>query len=319
MPSFYDTVLRNSTAFRSSAVCKDLALLEPGTRAAVLALLADAKAQGIDLRLLETYRSQTRQSALFMQHATQLRTVGCHGYGVAADFGVFNSGKYAEDNKPYVFLRVMARKHGLISGQDWGHATESATFVDSGHVQRVPVWRQDALFSGAWYPSEVYDPYQDEAAQHKDMVASLPSTVTDRVAAMPTMPFPVAPAKVASVAPYLNMGIIATVFGGASDHETSAYTGHRIDDTVLGVALPAYMPNTKIRVHNGGKSVVADVVDIGPWNTNDPYWETRKRPQAESGTDMRGRHTNRAGIDLTPATARALGIDGKGVVDWELA
>ena len=288
-------------------------MLEPGTRAAVLALLADAKVQGIDLRLLETYRSQTRQSALFMQHATQLRTVGCHGYGVAADFGVFNNGKYAEDNKPYVFLRAMARKYGLISGQDWGRATESASFVDSGHVQRVPVWRQNALFSGAWYPPEVYDPYQDEAAQHPDMVASLGGPP-----AAPVKPVPPAAAPVAAPAvPYLNTGIVATVFGGASDIETSAYTGHRIDDTILGVALPAHVPGAKVRVHNGSKSVVADVVDIGPWNTNDPYWEGHKRPQAESGTDTRGRHTNKAGIDLTPATARALGIDGKGVVDWE--
>jgi hypothetical protein len=313
VPSFYDTVIRNSPAFRSSAVCKDLALLEPGTRAAVLALLADAKAQGIDLRLLETYRSQTRQSALFMQRATQLRTVGCHGYGVAADFGVFVNGKYAEDNKPYVFLRVMARKYGLISGQDWGHATESATFVDSGHVQRVPVWRQNALFSDAWYPPEVYDPYQDDAAQHPDMVASLgePATPT------PVKPATDMPAAPVPAAPYMNTGITATVFGGTSDIETSAYTGHRIDDTIVGVALPAHMPDAKVRVHNGSKSVIADVVDIGPWNTNDPYWEAHKRPQAESGTDMRGRHTNKAGIDLTPATARALGIDGKGVVDWE--
>ncbi len=298
MPSFYDTAIRNSSAFRSDATCKDPALLEPGTRAAVLALLADAKAQGIDLRLLETYRSQTRQSALFVQRATQLRTVGCHGYGVAADFGVFVNDRYAEDNKPYMFLRVMARRHGLISGQDWGHATESASFVDSGHVQRVPVWRQSALFSGTWYPPEVYDPYQDEAGQHPDVVANL---------GLPP----------AIAAPHLNTGIIATVFGGASDIETSAYTGHRIDDTIIGVALPAHLPNAKVRVHNGNKSVIADVVDIGPWNTNDPYWEAHNRPQAESGTDMHGRHTNKAGIDLTPATARALGIDGKGIVDWE--
>ena len=172
MPSFYDTVIRNSLAFRSDAVCKDTALLEPGTRAAVAAMLADAKAQNIDLRLLETYRSQTRQSALFTKRVTQLRTVGCHGYGVAADFGVFVNGKYAEDNKPYVFLRTMARKHGLVSGQDWGHATEGS-FVDSGHVQRVPVWRQNALFSDSWYPPETYDPYEDDAAHHPDMVASL--------------------------------------------------------------------------------------------------------------------------------------------------
>lgn len=303
MPSFYDTVIRNSPAFRSDAVCKDTALLEPGTRAAVAAMLADAKSQNIDLRLLETYRSQTRQSALFIKRVTQLRMVGCHGYGVAADFGVFVNGKYAEDNKPYIFLRVMARKHGLISGQDWGHAVEGS-FVDSGHVQRVPVWRQNALFSGAWYPPEAYDPYQDDIAHHVDMVAKL--------GANPDKPLPLSAPE-----PWLNTGIVATVFGGTADPETSAYDGKRIDDTVLGVALPAWLPNTKVRVYNGSKSVVADVVDVGPWNTNDPYWKTGSRPQAESGTDMRGRHTNKAGIDLTPATARALGIDGKGVVDWE--
>jgi D-alanyl-D-alanine carboxypeptidase len=109
MASFYDTTIRNSKAFRSDMVCKDVALLEPGTRAAVAALMADAKAEGHDIRLLETYRSQTRQSALFMRHVTQLRVVGCHGYGVAADFGVFVNGAYQTNNKPYQFLDAMAR------------------------------------------------------------------------------------------------------------------------------------------------------------------------------------------------------------------
>jgi hypothetical protein len=175
MSTFYDTVLRNSPAFRSDVVCKDMAMLEPGTRAAVLALVAEAKAEGHDLRVLETYRSQTRQSALFMRHATQLRVVGCHGYGVAADFGVFVNGKYATDNKPYVFLKVLARKHGLVSGQDWGHAKEGS-FVDSGHVQRIPVWRQNALFAGAWFPPAVYDPYTDSRmGGHLDVVAVVPA------------------------------------------------------------------------------------------------------------------------------------------------
>jgi len=122
--------------------------------------------------VLETYRSQTRQSALFTRHATQLRTVGCHGYGVAADLGVFVNGRYAEDNRPYVFLRALARQHGLISGQDWGHAREGS-FVDSGHVQRIPVWRQNALFGGSWYPPESYDPYADSRANgHFDVVGA---------------------------------------------------------------------------------------------------------------------------------------------------
>ena len=171
--TFYTETLRNSLAFRSNVVCKDMAMLEPGTRTAVIALVGEATKQGHDLRVLETYRSQTRQSALFMKHATQLRTVGCHGYGVAADFGVFVNGVYQEQNGPYVFLRQLARRHGMISGQDWGHQKEGS-FVDSGHVQRVPVWRQPALFGGSWYPPEAYDPYADSAAHgHEDVTLKI--------------------------------------------------------------------------------------------------------------------------------------------------
>lgn len=173
MGNFYSDVIRNSRAFRSDVVCKDVTLLEPGTRAAVLAMVEDAKHQGHDLRVLETYRSQTRQSALFAKRATQLRTVGCHGYGVAVDFGLFINGKYAEDNKPYIFLRDLARVYEMISGQDWGHARMGG-FVDSGHVQRIPVWRQGALFGGQWYPAPDYDPYVDSKANgHADVVSKI--------------------------------------------------------------------------------------------------------------------------------------------------
>lgn len=173
MGSFYTDVIRNSKAFRSDAVCKDMNLLEPGTRKVVFAMVDEAKRQGRDLRVLETYRSQTRQSALFVKRATQLRVVGCHGYGIAADFGVFINGEYQGSNKPYVFLRNLARKHGLISGQDWGHK-RTGSFVDSGHVQRVPVWRQAALFGGSWYPPEDYDPYADsKATGHTDVVLEI--------------------------------------------------------------------------------------------------------------------------------------------------
>lgn len=172
MTTFYD-VIRNSPAFGSDNVCKDMNLLEPGTRAAVLALMADATAQGIDIRVLETYRSQTRQSALFTKHATQLRVVGCHGYGVAADFGIFVKGVYQGSDKPYQFLRTLARKHGLVSGIDWGHA-KSGGFVDSGHVQRIPVWRQNAMFGSAWYPPTNYDPYLDSSSGgHMDVTLAV--------------------------------------------------------------------------------------------------------------------------------------------------
>lgn len=134
---------------------------------------------------------------------------------------------------------------------------------------------------------------------------------------------PVVPATAAPVSPSVARftGIIATVFGGKADPNHSAYDNHMIDDDEFGVALPFHFPAPvpKVRVFAGGKSVVAVLVDVGPWNTKDPYWQTGTRPQAETGTDMTGRKTNHAGIDLTPATAKALGIDGKGVVDWEFA
>jgi hypothetical protein len=115
--------------------------------------------------------------------------------------------------------------------------------------------------------------------------------------------------------------IVATEFGGHSDPNTSAYDGHLIDDQELGVALPfhfsAPLPLVKVTNLANGKSVVCKIVDVGPWNTNDPYWQSGARPQAESGTDMRGRATNRAGIDLTPGAARVISIGGKGQVNWE--
>lgn len=160
--NFYDTVIRNAAAFRSDQVCKSMDLLEPGTRMAVDGMVADAKADGHDLRVLETYRSQTRQSYLFTKHATQLRVVGCHGYGVAVDFGVFENGKYMENDKPYQFLKELAQKHGMVSGLNWGHLdNRHIGFMDSGHVQRVPIFRQQALFNGAWYPPINYDPFID--------------------------------------------------------------------------------------------------------------------------------------------------------------
>lgn len=117
--------------------------------------------------------------------------------------------------------------------------------------------------------------------------------------------------------------IVATVFGNPGDVEYSAYDNHRIGETELSVALPyrftAVRPHVRVTNPANGKSAVASVEDVGPWNTNDPYFlRSDGRPQAETGRDHSGRRTNSAGIDLSPALARAIGIDGKGRVDFEL-
>jgi hypothetical protein len=138
-------------------------------------------------------------------------------------------------------------------------------------------------------------------------------------AAMATVRF--VPPVVSDVVPSPRMlGITATVFGGDGDEQRVAYQ----DVTPgwpnrSGVALPARFsdPRPKVRISIDGRSAVCDIVDLGPWypsarGPEDRYWETDARPRAES--DPR---TNRAGIDLTPAAAREIGLNGKGIVDWE--
>lgn len=117
--------------------------------------------------------------------------------------------------------------------------------------------------------------------------------------------------------------ITATVFGGPGDNQGEvAYPDVAPGwPSRPGVALPFHFHGARpsVVVTANGKSVTCPIVDVGPWDTNDPYWETGARPQAESGTDTSGRKTNSAGIDLTPAAAAAIGLQGKGMVDWQFA
>jgi hypothetical protein len=93
-----------------------------------------------------------------------------------------------------------------------------------------------------------------------------------------------------------------------------------LNDDDFYIALPdrfeGVRPKVLVLNRASGATEVAEIWDIGPWNIDDPYWTMGTRPQAESGTDMQGRTTNGAGIDLSPALAKMLGIDGMGVVDW---
>lgn len=119
--------------------------------------------------------------------------------------------------------------------------------------------------------------------------------------------------------------ITCSVFGGSVDsklgNNVSAYDGKPLSSTGLYVALPYHFSGVrpKVTVFNRktGKSVVCTIEDVGPWNTSNPYWLTGKRPQAESGRDNHGRRTNKAGIDISMAAAKAIGINGMGLVDWQ--
>lgn len=203
-----------------------------------------------------------------------------HAYGAAIDINAEQNGFNMEGNIPPVMIAAF-KAEGARWGGDYKGRTDPMhfEFCDSGEQERTFVeWlRHYGITSGG-------------AAQ------PVPKPSGTRM-----------------------MGITATVFGGTDDPNQSAYGTAMVDPNKPGVALPFRFQGTrpKVRVINGSKSVTCDIVDVGPWNINDPYWQTASRPQAEKGIDMRGRPTNGAGIDLTPAAAKAIGIMGKGRVDWE--
>jgi len=85
MGNFYKEVIQKDPRFRSSSRVNDPDLLEPVTRQAVAAIIAEAKAAGIALLAFETFRSQARQRQLFNEGVTQLSNVGVHNYGLACD------------------------------------------------------------------------------------------------------------------------------------------------------------------------------------------------------------------------------------------
>ncbi|HYE79967.1 MAG TPA: hypothetical protein VEI97_18455, partial [bacterium] len=120
-----------------------------------------------------------------------------------------------------------------------------------------------------------------------------------------------------------NEGILATTF---CEHGTAVSgLGHHLNGQEgLFVALPAITDTLpclegrmmrrdrtagtiscrvlELRPHGKeGPVVEATVEDIGPWCTDDPYWVTGDRPAAEDGVDKKGRKTNGAGIDVSPA------------------
>jgi hypothetical protein len=108
-------------------------------------------------------------------------------------------------------------------------------------------------------------------------------------------------------------------------------SGYLIEKTIPFVALPSTAAlHRVVRVTRelpatsplAGQhlSINAIVLDVGPWNTHDSqYVFGDARPQAESGTDLFGRATNGAGIDLGEAVWNALDMTDNGEVSWDWA
>jgi hypothetical protein len=174
----------------------------------------------------------------------------------------------------------------------------------------LPHWAIDAFLAEGWCwggdfsatPDAMH--FQATFNRHADAPQDQPTSISDASAHLTAN---------------TKFAVTGTVFGGPGDDQAVAYADVAAGwANRPGVALPFRFRGRrpKVVVSTYGKNVTCEIVDVGPWNTNDPYWMTGTRPQAESGTDMSGRRTNDAGIDLTPAAAAAIGLDGKGPVVW---
>jgi hypothetical protein len=96
---------------------------------------------------------------------------------------------------------------------------------------------------------------------------------------------------------------------------TSSRTIIRADD--LFVALPDRRAlGRDVEVRYGNLSIVVPVLDVGPWNIDDPYWEHDARPASEHGRGAYRTPVNPAGIDLSDATFAALGLRDNDYVEW---
>ncbi len=155
VPSFYTNNIMVDDRFHSRMPIKDLNLLEPVTREAVQDIIRHAGLAGVQLIVLETFRSQELQEIYFERGVTQLRNVGVHHYGLACDLGIAVAGQ-VNWKADYSILGDLAARCGLVWGGDWGTPDKPHSFRDYDHVQRIAVADQPKLFSGEWYPEPSY-------------------------------------------------------------------------------------------------------------------------------------------------------------------
>ena len=108
---------------------------------------------------------------------------------------------------------------------------------------------------------------------------------------------------------------------GLLGHKTAS--GYVIDNMVSFVALPAATALHRfVRVTNplNGKTTLAQVLDVGPFNVADTaYVFGTSRPEAEAGHSLSGDGTNHAGIDLGGYVWRVLGMLDNTDVTWSFA
>lgn len=108
--------------------------------------------------------------------------------------------------------------------------------------------------------------------------------------------------------------VLATREGMIGDL-TSSRTVIRPDSMFVALPHPRALGRT-VEVRYRDRAIVVPVLDVGPWNVDDAYWERDQRPASERGRGAYRRPVNTAGIDLSDAVFAALGLPDNDFVDW---
>lgn len=113
-----------------------------------------------------------------------------------------------------------------------------------------------------------------------------------------------------------------------SEEPQETASGIYMSASTVAAALPDRSAlRRRLRVHYKGRTLDMPVIDLGPWNIRDPYWQTGSKPRAQTAhetggrDDMGRRPSNPAGIDLSWAAWKQLGIaspsNHSDWVEWE--
>ena len=102
---------------------------------------------------------------------------------------------------------------------------------------------------------------------------------------------------------------------GDIGHVTSTRMVIRPDSKFVALPDPSAL-GRRVEVRYKDRAIVVEVLDVGPWNIDDAYWEHDERPASERGRGYYRKPVNTAGIDLSDAVFAALGLPDNDLVDW---
>ena len=129
-----------TTAARTKLQQEVLAGLKPEAAGLALLLLEQAKAKGIELRIISGYRSPEQQAELFAKKLSATR-ISTHNTGLAFDVVVIADGKATFDAKKYDAVGELGKSIGLVWGGDWSGFRDPPHFETKGAREAMQLLR----------------------------------------------------------------------------------------------------------------------------------------------------------------------------------